>query len=305
MPTLLAALVDWIGSWLACASWFFRKWFWVLLAWFKAAVNKPLVIPLPRGTGGAGGLITPVPLAQAVPGLPIEKVLACPPGEIPPDERSASRTAFYKLQVWLYSHYSPMQPGLPSISTDPDRASEARLHLAAPPHPGRSGVAGRIPAQSRSRRARGARALCLLYPQGRRSPVRVGLDGARQLRASRGPAAAGREGRVRARWTGSGRCAPHASTAAWAASRPGRTAGTSPSGWRCARPPRTSRWYGTSTGCTWLPARMSPSPRATVCPRRIRCCGSCGPTSTPRSRATTPSRAARCSRAATSNAPSA
>jgi arachidonate 15-lipoxygenase len=113
---------DSLGRSAAALRWFFRKWFWILLAWFKAAVNKPLVIPIPEVSGGAGGLITPVPLAHAVGGLPIENVRACSPDQIPRDERSRSKTLFYKLQVWLYSHYPPMQAGLPSISTDPDRA---------------------------------------------------------------------------------------------------------------------------------------------------------------------------------------
>lgn len=99
--------------------WFLRKWFWIVLAWFKAAMNKPLVIPM---HGDSGERITPVPLVQAIPELPIEGILACPPQQIPADERSVSKTLFYKLQVWLYAAFSPMQAGLPSISTDPDRA---------------------------------------------------------------------------------------------------------------------------------------------------------------------------------------
>ena len=47
--------------------WFLRKWFWIFIAWFKAAMNKPLDIPLP---GPQGAPIQPVPLCEAVPGLP-------------------------------------------------------------------------------------------------------------------------------------------------------------------------------------------------------------------------------------------
>jgi hypothetical protein len=99
--------------------WFLRKWFWIFIAWFKAAMNKPLDIPLP---GPQGPRITPVPLCDAVPGLPIQRVLVCPPAQIPADERSASKTGFYRLQVWLYQAFSPMQPGLPNINADPDHA---------------------------------------------------------------------------------------------------------------------------------------------------------------------------------------
>lgn len=98
--------------------WFVRKWFWNLLACFKAAVNKPLDIPLP----GAGPAIVPVALSQVVPGLPIERVLACRQADIPADERTPSRTRFYRLQVWLYTAFSPMQRGLPQIDADPGRA---------------------------------------------------------------------------------------------------------------------------------------------------------------------------------------
>ena len=99
--------------------WFLRKWFWIFIAWFKAAMNKPLDIPLP---GPQGPRITPVPLSDAVPGLPIHRVLVCPPAQIPADERSASKTGFYRLQVALYKAFSPMQPGLPNTNADPDHA---------------------------------------------------------------------------------------------------------------------------------------------------------------------------------------
>lgn len=117
--------------------WFFRKGFWNLLACFKAAVNKPLDIPVPV----AGPAIVPVPLSQVVEGLPIERVLACRQADIPADERTPSRTRFYRLQVWLYKAFSPMQAGLPPIDADPEKALAAaytRLHrrfFAAPQMP--------------------------------------------------------------------------------------------------------------------------------------------------------------------------
>lgn len=100
-------------------TWGLRKWFWVVLAWFKAAVNKPLKIPLPRQDEV---LITPVPMNEAIPRLPISKIKVCLPEQIPADERSRSKSDFYKLQVGLYGAFSPMQAGLPSISPDPDVA---------------------------------------------------------------------------------------------------------------------------------------------------------------------------------------
>ena len=56
--------------------WFLRKWFWIALAWFKAVMNKPLDIPMPRD---GGGRIAPVPLVRAIPELPIQHILVCPP----------------------------------------------------------------------------------------------------------------------------------------------------------------------------------------------------------------------------------
>ena len=99
--------------------WFVRKWFWTFIAWFKAVMNKPLDIPMP---GPQAQPIVPVPLSQAIAELPIHRVMVCPPGQIPADERSASKTGFYRLQVWLYRAFSPMQPGLPNLNADPDYA---------------------------------------------------------------------------------------------------------------------------------------------------------------------------------------
>lgn len=103
----------------AALRWFFRRWFWNLLAVFKAVVNKPLVIPLPQD---GLPLIVPRPLSQVVPGLAIDHIPACLQADIPADERVSSRTRFYRLQTALYRFYPPMQPGLPPIDADPERA---------------------------------------------------------------------------------------------------------------------------------------------------------------------------------------
>ena len=100
-------------------SWFVRKWFWITLGWFKAAMNRPLNIPMPPASRRR---ITPVPLANVMPPLSISKVRVCPPQEIPEDERSRSKTFFYALQVCLYRIISPMQASLPSIDPNPDVA---------------------------------------------------------------------------------------------------------------------------------------------------------------------------------------
>lgn len=118
LPIVLDRAAAALGRAWGAVRWWFRKWFWVGLGCFKAAMNKPLVIPMPPSHPQP---ITLVPMAQAIPQLPLQQVLACPPAQIPPEERSASKTGFYRLQVWLYRAYPPMQPGLPSASADPDR----------------------------------------------------------------------------------------------------------------------------------------------------------------------------------------
>lgn len=118
--------------------WFFRKTFWNLLGWVKIALNRPLDIPVPTETGR---VIKPVPMREAVPAIPIDAIKVCHPDEIPHDERAASKTLLYKLQVWLYWAFSPMQSGLPPIDADPQRALKTaftRLHrtkFAAPELP--------------------------------------------------------------------------------------------------------------------------------------------------------------------------
>jgi hypothetical protein len=48
--------------------------------------------------------------------------MVCARANIPRDERSFRNTLFYRLQVWLYTAFSPMQPGLPPIDADPQVA---------------------------------------------------------------------------------------------------------------------------------------------------------------------------------------
>jgi hypothetical protein len=115
-------------------AWFFRRHFWNLIAWVKMSLNRPLDIPPPPKDRSN---IRPIALCEAVPEIPIKAVLVCPPDAIPPDERSIAKTLVYKLQVALYSIFSPMQAGLPPIDADPDRALKQaftrRLRSRFPP----------------------------------------------------------------------------------------------------------------------------------------------------------------------------
>lgn len=99
--------------------WFIRKWFWNFIAWIKFALNKPLDIPPPPVQRTR---IQPVPMSQAIVGLPIHNILTCRLEQIPTDERSRVKSAVYALQVWLYSAFSPMQSGLQPIDADPLQA---------------------------------------------------------------------------------------------------------------------------------------------------------------------------------------
>jgi Lipoxygenase len=99
----------------ARAMWFVRRWFWNILSFVKMAGNKPLDIPVPIEDTPR---ITPMPLAQAVPELPVPNVLVCPPDAIPADEFARSKQIVYVVQLWLYKHFSPMQAGLPPVSAD-------------------------------------------------------------------------------------------------------------------------------------------------------------------------------------------
>jgi len=96
--------------------WFLRRGFWDLIAWVKFRFAKPVDIKLPRAQWGQ---INPKPMREAIPDVPLYKVMVCPPANIPEDERNPRNTKFYEFQVWLYKIYSPMQPGLPRIDPDP------------------------------------------------------------------------------------------------------------------------------------------------------------------------------------------
>ena len=108
--------------------WFLRRGFWNLIAWLKFTASKPLDIPLPPTTRH---LIEPKPMIEAIPEVPLRNVMVCARADIPPDERVRLNTLAYRLQVWLYTAFSPMQKGLPPIDADPQAALKkafTRLH---------------------------------------------------------------------------------------------------------------------------------------------------------------------------------
>jgi hypothetical protein len=98
-------------------QWALRKRVWNLLGIVKFGRNKPVDIKAPKRKLRD---ITPVPLRQKLPGVPIDNIRVA--DHVPADEKSLLKSFFYNFQVWMYKRISPMQPGLPSIAPDPEAA---------------------------------------------------------------------------------------------------------------------------------------------------------------------------------------
>jgi hypothetical protein len=99
-------------------KWFLRRALWDFIAWVKFLASKPENIPLPPNNQRH---ITPKPMVEAIPWLPLRNVMVCSRADVPRDERKWLHTTFYDFQVWLYKVIPPMQPGLPRIDADPER----------------------------------------------------------------------------------------------------------------------------------------------------------------------------------------
>ena len=96
--------------------WSLRRGLWDLIAWVKFRFAKPVDIRPPKANSAK---IKPKPMREAIPDVPLYKVMACPLADIPEDERNSRNTKFFEFQVWLYKICSPMQQGLPRIDPDP------------------------------------------------------------------------------------------------------------------------------------------------------------------------------------------
>jgi arachidonate 15-lipoxygenase len=121
----ILAAAAWL-YWPSELSWVFRRSFWNLWGWVKFVGNKPANITRPPTELGN---LSPKPLSQAIPDIPINSIKVIPENQIPGDERSSWRdrlaSFLYKVQVWLYWAFSPMQPGPPPlhpIAADPQWA---------------------------------------------------------------------------------------------------------------------------------------------------------------------------------------
>lgn len=97
-------------------NWFVRRSIWDLITFVKFFFAKPVKIPKPPAKSER---IEPKPMSEAIPYVAVHKVMVCPRAQVPRDERTPLAAKFYDFQVWLYRHYSAMQPGLPPMSADP------------------------------------------------------------------------------------------------------------------------------------------------------------------------------------------
>jgi hypothetical protein len=99
-------------------SWYLRRAIWDLWTLIKFVFAKPVDIPKPPAKSKH---VTTKPMSEAIPDVSLDRVMVCPPAEIPEDERSWHGLV-YQGQVWAYKIYSPMQRGLPPIDPDPQVA---------------------------------------------------------------------------------------------------------------------------------------------------------------------------------------
>lgn len=99
--------------------WSARKLFWNEIAISKFRANRPVTIPVPQDDGRTLGVVS---LASQFPSIPIPNIRVA--DHVPADEASALKSTFFDVQVALYRGLSPMEPGLPSIDADPNKALE-------------------------------------------------------------------------------------------------------------------------------------------------------------------------------------
>jgi arachidonate 15-lipoxygenase len=104
-----------------------------LIAILKYRANRPAVIPVPRDDGR---VLHAVSFASQFPGIPIPNIRVA--DSVPTDEASRLKYYFYEFQVTLYRLFPPMQPGLPSIDANPQKALDeayTRAHRRCFPAP--------------------------------------------------------------------------------------------------------------------------------------------------------------------------
>ena len=66
-------------------KWFLRRGFWDFITWLKFFFAKPVDIQLPTSKVATH---PPKPMVEAIPDVPLHKVMVCPRAQIPRDERN-------------------------------------------------------------------------------------------------------------------------------------------------------------------------------------------------------------------------
>ncbi|MFT7597902.1 MAG: hypothetical protein ACI8TP_000822 [Acidimicrobiales bacterium] len=99
------------------ASWVLRRAFWNRLATLKFGGQKATVIPEPSSDGRWVKLM---PLGQKYPELTVGGVVVA--DHVPRDEAEPLKQKVTRLQAVGVRRVSPMQPGLPSVPPDADKA---------------------------------------------------------------------------------------------------------------------------------------------------------------------------------------
>lgn len=105
--------------------WAIRKAVWNKLAVMKFGANKPVRIPVPQDDARP---LKAVSLASQFRRIPVANVLIG--DHVPADEASGIKSRFFDLQVGLYGGLSPMEPGLPPIDADPQKALDEAYTVA-------------------------------------------------------------------------------------------------------------------------------------------------------------------------------
>ncbi len=98
-------------------SWKVRKAVWNSISLLVFRFKKAKKIPLPPDDPKP---LKAVPLSQRIPGISIDNILMA--DRIPPGETSKLMFFMFRFRLWLYKVFPPVQPGLPQIDANMDRA---------------------------------------------------------------------------------------------------------------------------------------------------------------------------------------